>query len=146
MHSANMEYTTVGAASSGIAPGTLCPGHIHVPGAHYTISLVKECRFVVKGCRFASVREKCMCYIWVGNHHGHWYRFFIFNSEIEVSLSDKGGCRHETMPRRAPPSAPAPAASGKQARAGEQRAPTVGRSWWRGSAAELVVEGAKGGR
>ena len=50
-----------------IAPGTLCPGHIHVPGAHYTISLVKECRFVVKGCRFASVREKCMCYIWVGS-------------------------------------------------------------------------------
>ena len=55
------------AQSAGIAPGTLCPGHIHVPGAHYTISLVKECRFVVKGCRFASVREKCICYIWVGS-------------------------------------------------------------------------------
>ena len=77
---------------AGIAPGTLCPGHIHVPGAHYTISLVKECRFVVKGCRFASVREKCMCYIWVGNHHGHWYRFFIFNNrKIEVSLQIRGG-------------------------------------------------------
>ena len=89
---------------------------MHVPWAHYTISLVKECRFVVKGCRFASVREKCMCYIWVGNHHGHWYRFFIFNNrKIEVSLQIRGG-RHETMPRRgkAPASAPAPAASGKK--------------------------------
>ena len=65
---------------------------MHVPWAHYTISLVKECRFVVKGCRFASVREKCMCYIWVGNHHGHWYRFFIFNNrKIEVSLQIRGG-------------------------------------------------------
>ena len=74
---------------AGIAPGTLCPGHIHVPGAHYTISLVKECRFVVKGCRFASVREKCICYIWVGNHLGHWYRFFI---------SEKGGEARDHAP------------------------------------------------
>ena len=58
---------TQDATETGIAPGTLCPGHMHVPWAHYTISLVKECRFVVKGCRFASVREKCMCYIWVGS-------------------------------------------------------------------------------
>ena len=44
----------------GIAPGTLCPGHMHVPWAHYTISLVKECRFVVKECRFA--RSACATY------------------------------------------------------------------------------------